>query len=105
MEKWRNKGPFVEMGIKKEAQKNLCFRGLFRFCGIAVSVEYISNATDSFRAVSKEIAVLAAIFVPEVGKILFSVSDKYIILLSAIPAVFGALVAALNKAVYFKINS
>ncbi len=50
-------------------------------------------------------AAVSVVFVPDLGELLFSVNDKYIILLSAIPALFGAGVAALNKAVYLKFNS
>ncbi len=50
-------------------------------------------------------AVLFAVFIPNAGDVIFSVNDKYIILLSAIPALFGACVAAVNKAVYLKFNS
>ena len=50
-------------------------------------------------------ALAAAVIFPEFGEIMFSSSDKYIILLSAVPALFGAAVAALNKAVYLKFYS
>ncbi len=50
-------------------------------------------------------AALSAVIIPSVGELIFSVDDKYIILLSAIPALFGACVAAVNKAVYLKFNS
>ena len=72
----------------------------------AVGVKGAKRMIKLFIPLLIVIAVAAcAIIFPNVGELLFSVTDMYIILISAIPALFGAGVAAINKAVYFKFNS
>lgn len=101
-----------ELGFDvSEAFRGYCTCSLAFFAAVSVPLcaREVKGAKRIIRlfiptAVALAVA-LCAIFIPNLGELMFSVNDKYIILLSAVPAVFGACVAAANKAVYLKINS
>lgn len=86
-----------------------CSLMIFAAVSAPLAARSVKGAGRIFRllipAVIAALAALFAVLFPIVGELLFSATDKYIILLSAVPALFGACAAALNKAVYLKFNS